>query len=264
MWTAIKYVGSGLTLVAFLCALAAWLYKSRLLERERLIKSVPEEKRAELVERTLVLFKVDPSHLTREHQYDLALTQIREHARRFQVTAVVIVIIAIIIGALTLVSMLKSSPPPVPSPSPTPTPAPASKSLTGKIERVEIVPGQGGNVQVLINLAIMNAGAPTSVYQYNIHISHVSLPSIEFDGPPEEIKGAFTVPQAGGKRITIQPQDSIVSKTIQAIRSGQRVEGWLYLTLPLPEDVLRQPGIKYTVSFVDATGNTHQATYEVQ
>lgn len=63
MWTAIKYVGSAVTLVAFVAAVAAWLYRSRLLEKERLLRTVPEQERAALVERTLVLFKVDAERL---------------------------------------------------------------------------------------------------------------------------------------------------------------------------------------------------------
>lgn len=260
MWTAIKYVGSGLTLVAFLCALAAWLYRSYLLRRERLIKSVPEAKRAALVERTLVLFNIDTRKLTPEQQYNLALEQIRDRAKRFRVTAGVIVVIALIAAVLTFIAIPKVSPPPTPSPTPTPTPG----SLSGEIEEVEVVP-QGGNSQVFIRLSIRNAGPPTPVNQYEVRVNHVSSMSINYNGPFEEINVRYTLPPVGGRRaIIIQPQDSIIKKTEEAIATNERVSGWLRLSLPLPDSVLRQAGIHYTVSFADAARNKYEVPYTVR
>jgi hypothetical protein len=260
MWTAIKYVGSGLTLVAFLCALAAWLYRSYLLRRERLIKSVPEAKRAALVERTLVLFNIDTRKLLPEQQYNLALEQIRDRAKRFRVTAGVIVVIALIAAVLTFVAIPKVSPPPTPSPTPTPTPG----SLSGDIKKLEVVPVQGDSAQVFIYLSIKNVGPPTPVNQYTILINHVSSKSIEFNGFFEEISGNYTIPQAGGKPIVIQPQDSIIKKTRESIRKDDEVEGWLMLSLPLPGSILRQAGMRYTVSFIDVYDNKYKVKKELQ
>ena len=39
MWEAIGYVTSGVTLAAFLAAVAAWIYRHKLVEQERLIKA---------------------------------------------------------------------------------------------------------------------------------------------------------------------------------------------------------------------------------
>jgi hypothetical protein len=267
MWTAIQYVGSGLTLVAFLVAVAAWLYKSylNLLKKEDLIKSVPEDQRAELVERTLVLFKIDTHKLTREQQYNLALEQIRERARRFLVTAVVIVVIALIAAVLTVFAITKVNPPQAPTPTPTPIPTPTPGSLSGEIEGVEVVPGQGGMVQLFIRLSITNAGPPTAVHQYAIHITHTSSKNIEYNGPPQEIDTRYTIPPTGGgKPLVIQPQDSIIRRTEQAIHTDQKVTGWLTLGLPLPEDDLRQAGIRYTVSFLDAYDNKYEVKKELK
>lgn len=275
MWAAIKYVGSVFTLLAFLFALVAWLYKARLLRRERLIKSVPDAERAELVERTLVLFKVDTSRLNPDQQYRLALKQVREQAKKFRITAIVIVIIAVIAAVLTIVAMLKvsttptSPSTPTPTPTSTPTPAPTATptqgSLSGEVEEVEIVPSQGGDTQLFIHLSIKNTGSPTGVYQYAIHINSVRSKSVEYNGPFEEINGRYTIPQAGGKSpVVIQPQDSIIRKTLEVIGKDRKVDGWLMLALPLPDGVLRQAGIRYTVSFSDANGKNYEALYEVQ
>lgn len=264
MWTALKYVGSGLTLVAFICALAAWLYRYQLQKKERLIKSVPEDERARLVEQTLVLFKVDSVKLTREQQYNLALRQIREHARKYQVTAAVIVIFGVLAAVLTFFAMPRLIQAPVPAPT-TPTPVPPSGKLSAEIEEVKVAPQPGGNTQVFIRLSIKNTGSPTGVHQYAVHINHVSSRNIEYKGPLDDFGGRYSIPQPDGKKpLVIQQADSIMSKTRQAIRTEDRVSGWLRITLPLPEDVLRQPGIRYTVSFADATGKRYEVTHEVR
>jgi len=80
MWEAIKYVGSGLTLAAFLAAVAAWVFKNKINEKERLIRSAPAEDRSKLVMTTLEFFSVDARGLTQDQQYGLALRQIRARA----------------------------------------------------------------------------------------------------------------------------------------------------------------------------------------
>ena len=50
MWEAINYVSSGFTLVAFIVAVGAWVYTSKIRERERLLKTAPENERTLLVQ----------------------------------------------------------------------------------------------------------------------------------------------------------------------------------------------------------------------
>lgn len=101
MWETIKYIGSGITLAAFIIAVAAWIYRLKILERGRLIRLAPEDNRRELVERTLEFFDIDTGGLTREQKYDLALQQIRAKATRFKIAATVIVIIAFLTAGIT-------------------------------------------------------------------------------------------------------------------------------------------------------------------
>lgn len=130
MWRAITYVGSGFTLIAFLWAVAAWVYRHKLLERERLINSVPETERAALVERILVTFDINTSDLTKKQKYDLAINQIHERAKRYRVTATVVVIIAFFTATVTLVALTtKHSSDPIPTPTPTTVPLPTSTPI---------------------------------------------------------------------------------------------------------------------------------------
>lgn len=265
MWSAIRYVTSWITLIAFICAVAAWAYRSYLLKRERLIKSVPEGQRARLVEKTFVLFKVDTAKLSPEHQYNLALKQIREQARQFHVTAAAIVVITALAALLTYVAIPRLIPSPAPPPVPSPTPSSACGNLSGEIEEVAVAP-QGGNAQVFIRMSIKNTGHPTPVQQYAVRINHVSSKVIDYKGPLDDFSGRHNVPQPGGKKPVFiqQSADSLITKTQQAIRTGDRVSGWLRLALPLPEHVLRQAGIWYTVSFADADGKRCEVTHEVR
>lgn len=96
MWNAISYVSSAVTLLAFIAAVIAAVLRTKILQKERLIKNVPEKDRAQLVERTLEFFSIDTASLTRGQRYDLALRQINARAARFRTTAIVTVIIAVL------------------------------------------------------------------------------------------------------------------------------------------------------------------------
>ncbi|QDT50506.1 hypothetical protein Pan258_45850 [Symmachiella dynata] len=102
MWTAISYVSSGVTLVAFLGAVGAWLYRRKMIQLEKLIGSAPEADRGQLVANALEVFHVDSSGLTKAQQYQLALEQIRGRQVRFQVVAFLIIVLAIIAASVTV------------------------------------------------------------------------------------------------------------------------------------------------------------------
>jgi hypothetical protein len=143
------------------------------------------------------------------------------------------------------------------------SPTPTSGSLFVKIEQVEVVPEGDKASQIFIRLSIENRGAPTAIPKYDILINHITSQSFEYSDTLEtEIKGQYTVPQAGGKGETlIGPQQSLISQTREAIGTNQTVNGWLRLALPVPEKKLSQPGTRYTITFTDTTNNTHEEVY---
>jgi hypothetical protein len=119
MWEAIQYVSTGLTLVAFLAAVGAWVYKARVDAREKLIATANADQRTELVARTLEYFDVDTSGLTKDQKYDLALTQIHARSQRYQQTAVVVCFIALVLALLAGFAISRGN-------TPTPAQSPAS------------------------------------------------------------------------------------------------------------------------------------------
>ena len=100
-------MGSGITLAAFLAAVAVWAYRTKILERERTIRSAPEGVQRALVERTLEFFQIDTTTLTREQKYNLALRQIHARARRFTITAIVVVTIAFLAAGISVFAILR-------------------------------------------------------------------------------------------------------------------------------------------------------------
>jgi len=62
MWNAIGYVTTGLTLLAFAIAVGAWLYRSRLVEREKSLRALPEADRAKALQADISFFLVDTEH----------------------------------------------------------------------------------------------------------------------------------------------------------------------------------------------------------
>jgi hypothetical protein len=102
VWGALAYVSSGVTLIAFISAVIAWSYKLKSTERERLVRTTPKEQRASIVQDVLEFFHVDPSGLTQERQYQIAIEQIHARAKRFQIAAVVVCFLAVIAGGVTV------------------------------------------------------------------------------------------------------------------------------------------------------------------
>jgi hypothetical protein len=100
---AIQYVGTPIALVAFVVAVLAWVYRSRLAERRRLIETAPEGERAKLLDATIRDFTtVNTETLTREQRYQLALRLIEERSARTRVLAVVGVLTAAILAVVIL------------------------------------------------------------------------------------------------------------------------------------------------------------------
>ena len=116
-WDAIKYVSSGVTLVAFLASLVAWIYKSNVDQRERLIRSASEADRATLIQDALEFFHVDTGNLNKEQRYDIVIRQITERSKRLRNNSFLIFGLSIVAAVVTIIIMMsstKSSADPVP------------------------------------------------------------------------------------------------------------------------------------------------------
>jgi hypothetical protein len=100
---AIQYVGTPIALVAFAIAVAAYAYRSRLVERRRLIEAAPEGERGRLLDATIRDFTtVNTETLTREQRYTLALRLIDERAARFRMTTYAAVATAALLAVVVL------------------------------------------------------------------------------------------------------------------------------------------------------------------
>lgn len=102
---AIQYVGTPLTLVAFVVAVLAWVYRSRLAERRKLIETAPAEDRAAMMEAAIRDFSTIPlENLTKDQRYQLAIKLIDERRDRFRVTAIAAAVAAVALVVVILVS----------------------------------------------------------------------------------------------------------------------------------------------------------------
>lgn len=112
-WEAIKYVSSGVTLLAFIAAIVFAIYRRSLLSRERLIELAPAAERARLVKSTLhEFFDVDTNSLSEDHAYQLALEQIHARSRRYLINAVVVLAIFAGSAAVAIASFINHPPHP--------------------------------------------------------------------------------------------------------------------------------------------------------
>src|SRR6266849_2316793 len=108
IWQALQYVGTGLSLVAFIVAALLLAYRARLKHRAEMIKSAPEKERLEAIAITAEFFRVDVSGLTRAQQQDIALTQIHARARRDLLLAGVSLVVAILLAAIAIAAIWAS------------------------------------------------------------------------------------------------------------------------------------------------------------
>jgi hypothetical protein len=104
LFDAIQYVGTPIALVAFIVAVAAYVYRGRLEERRKLIEAAPEQDRGRLLEATLRDFTTVPTdNLSRDQRHDLAVRLIDERSAKFKMMMVVGVIIALLLAAVIVV-----------------------------------------------------------------------------------------------------------------------------------------------------------------
>jgi len=118
MWEAIPWVTSGFTLAAFFAAVAAWVIRLKILEKEKLLRTAPEEQRGALVASALEFFHVDTQSLTKQQQFEIALQQIRARGQRFTLTTILIGVIAVIAAVvLSLVTWGSNKQDDIPTPT---------------------------------------------------------------------------------------------------------------------------------------------------
>jgi hypothetical protein len=110
IWQALQYVGTGLSLVAFVVAAILLAYRARLTNRAEIINSAPEKERLQAIAATAEFFRVDVSGLSRPQQQDIVLKQIDARARRDLLLAVVTLIVAVLLAIIATVAILTSKP----------------------------------------------------------------------------------------------------------------------------------------------------------
>lgn len=126
-WNSIAYVSSAITLVAFLAAIAAWVYRNSLLRTQNLIDKAPKDKKAQLIAQTLESF--NPNHeellkkLTKDQLHVLAMRQLQDNATKFKIRAIVVTIIAVLTAAVSIYALsTQAGKTDVPGSTPTATP----------------------------------------------------------------------------------------------------------------------------------------------
>jgi hypothetical protein len=106
-WQAIQYVGSGLSLVAFVVAAALFAYRARLRHRAEIIRSAPEKDRLEAIAVTAQFFRVDTSSLSPKKQEEIILAQITSRSRRDLMLGIICVIVALLLASIALAAIFR-------------------------------------------------------------------------------------------------------------------------------------------------------------
>jgi hypothetical protein len=102
MWQAIALVSSGVALTAFLGALAFQIFRTQSRRTERLIETAPEAERAALVQDALNDFGIDPTGLSSDHQFRLALKKLRIQEKSLTKKLSTVRFIAVVAGMVAV------------------------------------------------------------------------------------------------------------------------------------------------------------------
>jgi hypothetical protein len=110
MWRAIQYVGTPLTLIAFVAAIVAFVYRSVLKARIDAIRSAPAKERAGLIEKTLETYSIKDDNLTREQKFGLMSMVLENRIRRLKIIALTSITAAFIAAAVVIVGVVVAGP----------------------------------------------------------------------------------------------------------------------------------------------------------
>lgn len=144
-------------------------------------------------------------------------------------------------------------------------------NLSCNIENLII--GEGSDtkaLQIAVQLSVRNVGTqPSLADNYKLH---VKASDFEVSLLSAEITADYTVTSADkSQKILLTRQDSLVEKTKEPIGQGAKKEGWLRFNTATKEampgispDLLKRPGLNYTVSVNDVRGKVCSATHAIQ
>jgi hypothetical protein len=109
VWSAIQFVGSGLTLVAFVAAVLLYSYKAKLRQRAEIIRSAPAAKRVEAINATAEIFQIDLTGVSAKDRAALVERQIDIRARRQEMLFRVALLVTVCLAAIALVAIVKEN-----------------------------------------------------------------------------------------------------------------------------------------------------------
>ena len=104
MWTVVQYVGTPLTLLAFIAAVFAWSYSVKLKEKAELLKTLPESERVVYLEKELESYQIDAVQkgVTGQQKFELMQLVILQRAHRLKIVAMTAIAIAVVL-AVTII-----------------------------------------------------------------------------------------------------------------------------------------------------------------
>jgi hypothetical protein len=116
MWTAIQYVTTPLSLIAFLVAVLAVVYRVRLKHKLAALKTVPEKERGALLEKSLETYSLTDDNLTRNQKYELLTRVLENRVRRMKIVAYSAVPVTVVAFVVAAVIFAANKPVPVVTP----------------------------------------------------------------------------------------------------------------------------------------------------
>jgi hypothetical protein len=134
--------------------------------------------------------------------------------------------------------------------------------LSGQIEQVIADKEAGGGAQIFLQISIRNVGAPSIAEKFALHIKSGD---VEYHDAPTPLPDEYaSIPVGKSTKVTFRRQDAIDVKTLKPVERGGLERGWLrFIVLDNELDFIRQPGMKYTVSFADVAGTSHAVDYVI-
>jgi hypothetical protein len=106
MWRVIQFVTTPITLIAFVIAVSAWLYRIKISSARKLVETANPKDRAELVLATLETYHIRNDNLTPDQKFDLMKKVIQVRANQSRLIALVAVVVAVLTAIVLAAALL--------------------------------------------------------------------------------------------------------------------------------------------------------------
>lgn len=103
-WEVVQNIGTPLALAAFIVAVIGALYSNKLRQKIDLLNTIPEDKRASIIEKEMETYHISNDNLTKSQKFELMKAVIAQRASRLKILILTSFIFAVVLSVSVVVA----------------------------------------------------------------------------------------------------------------------------------------------------------------